>query len=183
MRLSIALPLIVVVALGACNKAADPGGTGSSDPAAAGKAAAAAGAMHFRPGLYQSKVEIKQLDMPGMPPAVLAAMKSRMLEKPLTYCLTPEDAAKGAEAMKERLGKGQCEFDSFKAEGGTMDSSMTCQLGGKGTMHAVAHGTYTETGSVTASTMDMAMGDGKSGPGKMHMEQVTTTTRIGDCTK
>ena len=179
MRLSIALPLMAVLALGACNKAADPGGTGSSDPAANAKAAAAASEVHFQPGLYQSKIEIKQMDMPGMPPAVVASMKTQMAEKPLTYCLTPEDAAKGAEAMKERMGKGQCQFDSFNAAGGKIDSSMTCQLGAKGTMHAVAHGTYTATGSVTASTMDMTM----DGVGKMHMEQVTTTSRVGDCTK
>lgn len=183
MRLSIALPLIAVLSLGACNKAADPGGTGSSDPAANAKAAAAASEVHFQPGLYQSKVEIKQMDMPGMPPAVVAAMKTRMFEKPLTYCLTPEDAAKGAEAMKQRMGKGQCQFDSFNATGGTIDSSMTCQLGGQGTMYAVAHGTYTDTGSITASTMDMAMGGAKNGAGKMHIEQVTTTSRVGDCTK
>ena len=179
MRLSISLPLIAVLSLGACNKAADPGGTGSSDPAANAKAAAAASEVHFQPGLYQSTVEIKQMDMPGMPPAVVAAMKGRMFEKPLTYCLTPEDAAKGADAMKQRMGKGQCQFDRFNAAGGIIDSSMTCQLGDKGTMHAVAHGTYTDTGSVAASTMDMTMG----GAGKIHIEQVTTTTRVGDCTK
>lgn len=177
------LPLIAVLALGGCNKAAEPGSAGASDPAANAKAAAAAGAVHFQPGLYQSKVEIKQIDMPGMPPAVLAAMKSRMFEKPLSYCLTPEDAAKGAEAMKQRMSKGQCQFDRFSAEGGTIDSSMTCQLNGQRTMHAVAHGTFTDTGSVTSSTMDMAMGGAGNGAGKMHIEQVTTTTRTGDCPK
>lgn len=179
MRLPLVLPLIAVLWLGACNKAADPATGAASDPAANAKAAAAVAEVHFQPGLYQSKVEIKQLDMPGLPPQVVAAMKTRMLDKPLTYCLTPEDAAKGAQAMKERMGKGQCQFDKFAAAGGTIDSEMTCQLGGKGTMHAVAHGTYTETGSVTSSSVDIAM----AGAGKMHMEQVTTTTRVGDCTK
>ena len=179
MRLPVVLPLIAVLALLACNKAAGPGGAESSDPAATVKAAAAAAEVHFQPGLYRATVEIKQLDMPGMPPAVVAAMKGRMLEQPLTYCLSPEDAAKGADAMKQRMGKGQCQFDSFNAAGGKLDSSMTCQLGGQGTMHAVAHGTYTDTGSVTASSMDMMMG----GAGKLHIEQVTTTTRVGDCTK
>ena len=178
MRLPAVLPLIAMLALGACNKAADPG-----DPAGKNQAAAALDEVHFQPGLYQAKVEIKQLEMPGMPPAVVAAMKTRMFEKPLTYCLTPEDAAKGAEAMKERMAKGQCQFDRFNAVGGKIDSRMTCQLGDKGTMRAVAHGTYTATGSVTASTMDMAMAGGNSAAGKMHMEQVTTTTRVGDCTK
>ena len=172
--------LLAALALGACNKAGNTVSAGASDPAANAKAAAA---VHFQPGLYQSKVEIKQLDMPGMPPAALTAMKSRMFEKPLSYCLTPEDAAKGAEAMKQRMSKGQCQFERFSAEGGTIDSSMTCQLNGQRTMHAVAHGTFTDTGSVTSSTMDMAMGGAGNGAGKLHIEQVTTTTRTGDCPK
>ena len=180
MRLPVVLPLIAVLSLTGCNKARAPSGGASGDPAASVQAAAKAIAeMHIQPGLYQAQVVIKQLDMPGMPPQVVAAMKSKMLEKPLTYCITPEDAAKGAEAMKERMGKGQCQFTRFNAAGGTIDSEMTCNAGGQGEMHAVAHGTYTETGSVTSSSVDVAMGP----TGKMHMEQVTTTTRVGDCTK
>lgn len=180
MRLPLILPLVVVLSLTACNKAGSPSGAASGDPAAYAKAAAEAAAdIHFQPGLYQAKVEIKQLDMPGLPPEVVTAMKTRMLDKPLAYCLTPQDAAKGVQVMKERMGKGQCQFDKFNASGGAMDSEMTCQMGGKGSMHAVAHGTYTDTGSVTASSVDMAMG----GASKMHMEQVTTTIRVGDCNK
>ena len=41
------------------------------------------------------------------------------------------------------------------------------------------HGTYTDTGSVTTASVDMAM----TGVSKMHLEQVNTTTRIGECTK
>ena len=176
MRLPVVLPLIAVLCLTACNKAE----TASNDPAANAKAAANAVAdIRFQPGLYQAKVDIKQLAMPGLPPQVVAAMKSKMIDKPLTFCLTLEDAAKGVQAMKEQMGKGQCQFTRFNAAGGTIDSEMTCNAGGQGEMHAVAHGTYTETGSVTSSSVDVAMGP----TGKMHMEQVTTTTRIGDCTK
>ena len=182
MRLPVVLPLIAVLGLGACNQAAERG-AGSGDAASKASAAAVAAEVHFQPGLYQSKIDIKQLEIPGMPPPVIAMMKSKMLEKPLTYCLTPEDAAKGAEAMKQRLGKGECKFDSFNAVGGKLDSRMTCQLGGKGTMQLEAHGTYTETGSVTASTMDMAPAGASGAAGKIQIEQVTTTTRIGDCTK
>ena len=167
MRLPIVLPLFALLLPGACNKPAEP----------AAKAAAALEEVQFKPGLYQTKVEIKQLDMPGMPPQVVAMMKSKMLTQPLTYCLTPEDAAKGVQAMKERMGTGQCQFNRFNAAGGKIDSEMTCNAGGKGEMHAVAHGTYTDTGNVVASSVDVAMG----GASKMHMEQVTTTTRIGDC--
>ena len=180
MRMPVILPLIAVLGLGACNQAAEPGAASGDGEA---KAAAAAAEVHFQPGLYQSKIDIKQLDVPGMPPPVIAMMKSKMLEKPLTYCLTPEDAAKGTETMKQHMGKGDCKFDSFNAAGGKLDSRISCQLGGKGTMQIEAHGTYTDTGSVTASTMDMVPAAASGGAGKMHIEQVTTTTRVGDCTK
>ena len=180
MRLPIAVPLIAVLCLTACNKANPNDSASAGDPAANAKAAAEAVAdIRFQPGLYQAKVDIKRLDMPGLPPQVVAAMKTRMVDKPLTYCLTPEDAAKGAQVMKERMGKGQCQFTKFNAAGGTIDSEMTCNAGSQGEMHAVAHGTYTDTGSVTSSSVDVAMGP----TGKMHLEQVTTTTRVGDCTK
>ena len=169
MRLPIVLPLLVLLSLGACSKPADP----------AAKAAAALDEVRFKPGLYQTKVEIKQFDMPGMPPQVVAMMKSKMLAQPLTYCLTPQDAAKGAQGMKEQMGKGQCRFDKFNAAGGTMDSEMTCNSGGKGEMHMVAHGNYSDSGNVVTASVDVGTG----ATGKMHMEQVTTTTRIGDCTK
>ena len=55
---------------------------------------------------------------------------------------------------------------------------MSCQMG-NGTLTASGHGTYTDTGSVVASTSDMTMGGGH----KMHIEEVVTTGRVGDCTK
>lgn len=180
MRHAIVLPLVAVLSLAACNK----GGSGSeaggaaAGGSAADKIAAAVSEMKIQPGLYQSTVEMKAIDMPGLPPAVAEGVKKGLAGKPLTYCITPEDAAKGIESMKQHMAKGQCQFDKFNASGGTIDNEMTCQTG-KGSMHVVGHGTYTDTGSVVASTADM------SGPGgkMMHMEQVTTTKRIGDCTK
>ena len=116
--------------------------------------------------------------MPGMPPAMLGMMKQKMADKPMTYCLTAADAAKGADAMKERMGRGKCQFDRFDADGGLIDASMSCQMG-QGSLKVVTKGTYTDTGTVTEGTADMSMPGGKG----MHMATKTTTTRVGDCTK
>ncbi|MFM6931981.1 MAG: DUF3617 domain-containing protein [Novosphingobium sp.] len=186
MRLLFAMPLIAALSLTACNKAGSgaEGGGGAADGAAGtssslpDKAAAAIGAMHFEPGLYQATVDIKAFDMPGMPAGALASVKSGMAGKPVTYCLSAEDAAKGMEAMKQHMAKGQCQFEKFDVSNGTIDTSMTCQMGPQ-TMHTVGHGTFTDTGTVVASTADMTGAGGK----KIHIEQVTTTKRIGDCTK
>lgn len=179
MRLSFVLPLVAALSLTACNKA----GTGSDTAvggggSAAEKAAAVLSGVHFQPGLYQTKIDIKAFDMPGMPAAVAASVKGSMTGKPLTYCLSAEDAAKGAEGMKEHMAKGKCQFGKFDAAGGTIDTAMSCQMG-NGTLTASGHGTYTDTGSVVASTSDMTMGGGR----KMHIEEVVTTARVGDCTK
>lgn len=179
MRLPVTVSLIAVLGLSACHKAADSGAGAPSDPAAVAKALAAAQDFHMQPGLYRTTIAIKQFDMPGMPAAVVASMKQHMADKPVTYCLTLEDANKGVEALKQGMAKANCQFDSFSAAGGKLDSSVTCNFDGKGSMHAVSHGTYTDTGSVAASTAEVAMG----GAGKMRIEQVTTTTRVGDCTK
>ncbi|MFM5895843.1 MAG: DUF3617 domain-containing protein [Novosphingobium sp.] len=178
MRIAIVLPLAAALSLAACNKAgggSDAGGGSGSMPE---KVAAAVSEMKIQPGLYQATVDIKAVDMPGLPPAVLDGVKKGMAGKPLTYCISAEDAAKGIAAMKEHMAKGKCQFDKFDAANGTIDQSMTCQMG-KGTMHVIGHGTYTDAGSVVASTTDMSGPGGKT----MHLEQVTTTKRVGDCTK
>ena len=133
----------------------------------------------MQPGLYRTTVDLKRLDVPDLPPQVLAMLKQRMADKPITYCLSPEAAAKGIAAMKERLGKGKCQFDRFDAAGGKYEAAFTCDLDGKGSMKVASQGTYTETGSVSTASSEMTMG----GVSKMHLEQVNTTTRIGDCTK
>ena len=181
MRLPVTVSLIAILALSACHQADDSGASAAGDPAAGAKVLAAAQDFHMQPGLYRTTIDIKQFDMPGMPTAVVNAMKQSMAEKPITYCLTPEDASKGVEALKRGMAKGKCQFDSFNAAGGKLDSSLTCNFDGKGSMHAVSHGTYTDTGSVAASTAEVAMGGVGGGAGKMRIEQVTTTTRTGDC--
>lgn len=179
MRLLFVLPLIAALSVTACNK----GGTSSDTAAGNGgsipeRAAAALSSVHLQPGLYQAKIDIKALDMPGMPEAVAAGVKGSMANKPMTYCLSAEDAAKGAEAMKEHMAKGKCQFNRFDVAGGTIDTAMSCQMG-NGTLTATGHGTYTDTGTVVASTSDMTMAGGR----KMHIEEVVTTTRVGDCTR
>ena len=179
MRLSISLPLLAALALTACNKGGAPSSDAASSGGANGKAIAAVqSGLHLQPGLYSSKVEITQFDMPGVPPGALGMIKARMAEKQVTYCLTPADAARGAEAMKERMSKGKCQFGKFDAAGGQIDAVMSCQMG-TGTLKVVSKGTFTDTGTVTQGTADMTMPGGKG----MHMATTTVTQRVGDCSK
>lgn len=178
MRIAIVLPLAAALSLAGCNKAgsgSDAGGGSGSTPE---KVVAAVSEMKIQPGLYQATVAINSIEMPGMPAAIADAVKKGMAGKPMTYCISAEEAANGIEAMKKHMGDGKCQFDRFEASGGKIDQSMTCQSG-RGTMHMVGHGTYDDSGSVVTATADMAGPGGKG----MHIEEVVTTKRIGDCAK
>lgn len=178
MRKPIALIALSTLALAACGKS-------GSDSAAPGQSAdpakAAAGmAFQFQPGQYRTTINIDKIDVPGVPAAVLAQMKG-VMGKPMNveYCMSPEQAAKGADAMKEHMAKGKCQFEKFEASGGTVDSVMVCQSERGGTVRTESHGSYTPTGSVIKGSGDIAGPEGK----KMHIEETIKMERIGDCAK
>jgi hypothetical protein len=177
MRKSIAFLALSTFALAACGQSGSDGTAGgkSADP---GKTAAEM-VFQFQPGQYRTAIKIDKIEIPGMPAAAAAQMKG-MMGKPieLEYCMSPEKAATGAEAMKENMAKGKCRFEKFEAKGGTVDSVMVCDSDGMA-IRTTSNGTYTPTGSVIKGSGDMA------GPGgqKMHIEQTVTMERIGDCAK
>lgn len=178
MRTTIALLALSTLALAACGQS----GTDSSAPGQSAEPAKSAAevAFQFQPGQYKSTIQIEKIDVPGVPAAALAQMKG-MMGKPIemSYCMSPEKAAMGAEAMKENMAKGKCQFEKFEAKGGTVDSVMVCDNGAAGSMRATSHGTYTPTGALIKATGDMAGPDGK----KMHIEQTVKMERTGDCAR
>ncbi|MBA4160567.1 MAG: hypothetical protein C0515_00450 [Novosphingobium sp.] len=177
MRTTIALLALSSFALAACGQS----GSDSSAPVQSvepGKSAAEV-AFQFQPGQYRTTIKINKFDIPGVPAAALERMKGAM-GKPIemTYCMSPEKAAMGTEAMKENMAKGKCQFEKFEAWGGTVDSVMVCDSEGM-KIRSTSHGTYSPTGSLITATGDMA------GPGgqKTHVEQTITMERTGDCVK
>lgn len=177
----ITFPLLVVLAalaLAGCgqsatDKAAEGGS--SADPAKA----AAEMAFQFQPGKYRTTVEFGKVEMPGMPPAMVEQMKAMMTRTTSSeYCVSPDQAAKGMDVMKEQMGKGQCQFEKFEARGGTVESVFSCQTGQGMNLRSASKGSYSKTGSQVAVTSDMTIPGGKS----MHLEQTVTMERIGDCT-
>lgn len=170
---------IAALALGACGEkggeANGTAGTGKNAQSAAGKAAEMA--FRFQPGQYRTTVEVQNVTMPGMPAAAQDQMRS-MFAKGMTseYCLKPEDAAKGIEQMKAQMARGDCQFETFDASGGTVKSAFTCKNEGM-EMRSTSEGTYSDTGSQVAIVADMK---GPGGQG-MHIAQTVKTERIGDC--
>lgn len=169
---------LMILALAGCGKSApDADATGaaaSGDP----MKAAAEMAFRFEPGKYRTTITFQKVEIPGMPAGMAEQMKAAMAKTTASeHCITPESAAKGVDAMKEHMGKGQCKFESFNARGGTVNSTFSCQAGQGMTMRATSQGTYTSTSSKVAAKVDMTGPVGKG----MHLEQTMITERIGDC--
>ena len=175
MRHSTFLPLLAALALPSCGQSSDSPGASATAGNAAASAALNEAAFKVEPGQYRSSVNITKLDLGGLPAQIAAAMPR---QSSYEYCVTPEQAAKGIEAIKQQMAKGSCQFESFKASGGTVDSVFTCTAQGGFAMRSVSHGTYTESGSDVAVTADAKLPGGRS----MHVEQSVKAQRIGDCT-
>ena len=95
------------------------------------------------------------------------------------FCLTPDQANMGYEEMTKHAAEGNCKYDSFKADGGTIDAQMSCQTARGMTTRSVLHGTFSPTGSDLKMTTDTS-GAGLPGGG-MHMQAEVINQRIGDC--
>lgn len=165
-------------ALAACGQSATDSAEGG---AAAGKDAlanAAEVAFQMQPGKYRTTVTIDKIEIPGMPGGMGDQMKA-MLSKAANHesCVSPEQAKRGLEIMKEQMARGQCQFDKFEASGGKLDSVFTCKTAEGMEMRAASTGTYSDTGSTVSAKGEM------TGPGgvQMRVEQTMVTERIGDC--
>lgn len=132
-----------------------------------------------RPGKWQSKVTIEQLEMPGMPTEMAAQMKAMMArhqERTSESCLTAEEAKRPREdffAGKDN----NCRYDHFTMSGGKIDAKMRCA--GQGGMSQVME----MAGSYSPDSYQMRMStrtEGAGAPG-MNMRLRVASTRIGEC--
>ena len=119
-----------VGALAACNKSPEVNAKNASVAEVAQKVRDAV--PPSRPArLWQSKVTIDQLDIPGMPAGMAQRMKSMMAEKQehgFQTCLTAEDVKRPKEDFFAGRNK-ECRYDHFTMGGGKIDATMRC--GGK----------------------------------------------------
>lgn len=172
------LCMAILAGLGACGQAGDsPAADKSMAPADVGKAVSEM-AFQFEPGKYRTTIDIAKFEMPGVPAQAAEQMKAMMTRKTSSeYCLSPEQAKRGMDVMKEQMGKGQCKFEKFDASGGTVESVFTCNSGQGMALKSTSRGTYDSTGSKVDVVADMSIPGGRS----LHLEQTVTMVRIGDC--
>lgn len=125
----------------------------------------------IQPGQWQATSKVQSLDMPGAPPQVAKMMNGKTTN--MSYCITPEQAAKGPQEMLKQ--NPSCHFTKYLMAGGRISTEMTCAQKG-GTMTAQANGSYTPTSfSMTSNTVMT---------GKMSMKMTSSSTgrRVGPCT-
>jgi len=180
MRTIHALPLVAAILLVGCGGDADT----NNDGAVSGDevVAEAAGAIKPQPGQYRTTFEMLEFDVPGMPESVKQQMQAQMggaaeVAKPITYCLTPEQAAEnGAEQMAKNMAEGNCTVSRFDVSGGSISSEMQCSGNDGITTQVQMDGQMTSTTSTMTMTQKMNLG-GQTVQTKARV----TSERIGDC--
>jgi uncharacterized protein DUF3617 len=169
-------------ALAACNKSPEVNAKNASVAEVAQKVRESGADQSFvRPGLWQSKVTIDQLDIPGMPADMAQRMKSMMAEKQehgFQTCLTAEDVKRPKEDFFAGKNK-ECRYDHFTMGGGKIDAAMRCG-GKKGASVMQMAGTYSPDSYQMQTSMKM---QGETGePGGMSMKMRIDAQRVGECT-
>ncbi len=171
--------LILMAGLGAalagCNSEPGVSPTNASPDEVAKTAKAAGLGSGLRPGEWETKVELVDIDMPGINPAMKDEMLKRSREtKVHSYCLTEAEAKRPGGIFAER-GDGKCTYSKFEMAGGKLDMTMVCPgQGGSMTMHVT--GTFGAEAVSATSEMQAA------GKDSMRMKANVTSRRIGDCT-
>lgn len=170
-----------VLTLGACNKSPEAdlhNATGNEVVQAVKQSDMMTSDSMVEPGLWQSKVTVHEVNIPGMPPEMVGRMKTMMAErqqKSNSHCITAEQVKK----PKEDFFGGQdksCHYAQFTMGGGKIDIQMVCSREGmKQTMNM--KGTYTPT----TYSMDMASQGSGGEQGNMSMKMHVDSQRIGEC--
>ena len=171
-----------VLCLSACNKGPKVevhNATGNEVVQAVKESGVMSSGTMIEPGLWQSKVNVLEMNIPGIPAQYMEKAKQSMAERrneTSSHCVKPEDVKKPKEDF---FGADKsCRYDHFTMGGGKIDVEMTCKEEGS-TMQSKASGSYTPT----SYSMDMSMNGSGEGPqGRMSMKMHVDSRRIGECT-
>lgn len=180
-------PLLALAALAGCsgqstNESAAATGDVSLTNAAPSEVAAqtqAAGTMRFNPGQWETRVQLIDVNVPGLPAGAAEQMK-KVMEATTTHssCVTPEQAANpGAEVFAGS--DGQCRYENFTMANGRIDAKMVCAgTAGSGEMRMQLKGSFDRT----TFTMQNEMVTNAPGGGQaMTMKARVSGRRTGEC--
>jgi hypothetical protein len=167
--------------LAACNKGPTVelhNATGNQVAQAVTKAGVMNGDTMVRPGLWQSKTIIQEMNLPGIPAQYAARMKQSIAAQrndTSSHCIKPEDVKKPKEDF---FGADKsCRYDHFTMGGGKIDVAMVCHEQDT-TEKMNLSGNYTPT-SYSIDTSMVGSGGAQSG---MSMKMHVDANRVGECT-
>jgi hypothetical protein len=174
MSRTIVVPLLAVLALGACKKDTVVA-KNESEEAVAKKVAASN--LKPEPGRWESNMKLARMDLPNVPPQTKAMMDKRMgVTQTFTTCLTPEQVNQPNAGFFQK-GANDCTYDHFVMAAGTIDARMTCNERGR-KMTMTMQGSYTPTNYAINITTQGEMNPGTP----MSMEMSIAARRVGACT-
>ncbi len=172
-----------VLPLAACNKGPEvslKNATGNEVAQAVRESGVMSSDTMVEPGLWQSKVTIQEMNIPGIPARYADRMKQEMAahqQQTSKRCLTKEEAKKPKEGFFAGQDK-SCRYGHFTMGGGKIDIQMVCTAEGH-TQTTNMAGSYTPT----SYAMDMSsQGSGGAGEGNMSMKMHVDAQRVGECT-
>ncbi|HEV2594456.1 MAG TPA: DUF3617 domain-containing protein [Sphingomicrobium sp.] len=132
----------------------------------------------IEPGLWQSKVEVAEMNIPGLPPQYAEKMKQSMAESrnhATRHCITAADVKKPKEDF---FGADKsCKYQHFTMGGGKIDIQMICGEEGA-TQTTNMSGTYTPT-RYSVNMSSIGSGNKQS---LMSMKMHVDSERVGECT-
>jgi len=169
-----------VLALAACNKGPSVD-LHNASANQVGEAVQQSGMMTsdsmVQPGLWESRVSVLEMNIPGMPPQYAARMKDEMAkqrDRSSKHCIKPEDVKKPKEDF---FGADKsCRYGHFTMGGGRIDIQMVCK-------EENMTQTTNMSGSYTPTTYSLDMNSGGTGPQQgMTMKMHVDARRVGECT-
>ena len=178
-------PVVAATALmlGGCEKKVEMTNASAEDVAKAMKDQDS-----FKPGQWNTTVEIIDVKLEGLPPkdAEMASMMAKAMKgkkQSQESCLTPEQAKKPVTEMFAGKDKGICTYDKFSMVAGKMDAVMVCAPpgGGAGKMQLTLDGDYKAESYAVNVQMKGTDMPGSPPGASMTMFGKNTGTRMGDC--
>jgi hypothetical protein len=176
-----ALLIASLLPLAACNNSPSvnlKNATGNEVAKAVSQSGVVNGDTMVEPGLWESKVTIKEMNIPGMPAEYAEKMKAMMAERQQEsskHCLTKEDVKKPKEGFFASEDK-SCHYAHFAMGDGKIDLQMVCNREGA-TQTTNMAGSYTPT----SYAMDMSSNATSGAQAGMTMKMHVDSKRVGEC--
>jgi hypothetical protein len=168
-----------VLCLSACNKGpeVDLHNASTNQVSTAVQKSGLASDSLVQPGLWESRVSVLEMNVPGMPPQYAVKMKQALAEHrndANRHCITEADVKKPKEDF---FGADKsCRYDHFAMGGGRIDIQMACR-------QENLTQTTNMSGSYTPTTYSLDMASKGSGPQQgMTMKMHVDAKRVGQCT-